>query len=175
MIPALFKAKYGTNETLFTLMLNYVAVYTVQFLREGPWRDPGGHGFPKIAMFARQARFPAVLGIQGGWIVAAALAVLVYVYVNNTKQGYELRVVGENENTARYAGMNVFRITVRTLCLSAGICGIATRISASADLRPISSSSRAFSPSIRTSISRTRPRSSKRSASSTRSSRSSTI
>ena len=125
MIPAWFKTRFGTNETLFTLMMNYVALYMIQYLREGPWKDPKSMGFPQMPRFAASARMPVVLGVHIGWIVALALVVAVLLYLRYTKQGYELTVVGENENTARYAGMPVKKIVLRTMFLSAGICGLA--------------------------------------------------
>lgn len=73
-----------------------------------------------------------VFGVHIGWIVALALVALVYWYLRCTKQGYELTVVGENENTARYAGMNVKKIVVRTMFLSAGLAGLAGMLQASA-------------------------------------------
>jgi simple sugar transport system permease protein len=124
-IPAWFNARFGTNETLFTLMLNYIAIYVVQYLREGPWKNPKDMGYPKIAMFAANAQLPKVLGVHIGWIIALALAVLVFVYMRYTKQGYELTVVGESSNTARYAGMPVRRIIIRTAIISAALCGLA--------------------------------------------------
>ena len=129
-IPAYFKARFGTNETLFTLMMNYIALYIIQFLREGPWKNPADMGFPKIARFARSAQIPPVLGVHAGWIVALVLLALVFVYLRYTKHGYEISVVGENENTARYAGMSVRRIVIRTMFLSAAICGIAGMLQA---------------------------------------------
>ena len=125
MIPAWFKTRFGTNETLFTLMMNYVALYIIQYLREGPWRDPKSMGFPQMPRFAAGARMPVVLGVNIGWIAAIVLVAAVFLYLRYTKQGYELTVVGENENTARYAGMPVKRIVLRTMFLSAGICGLA--------------------------------------------------
>ncbi len=130
VIPAFFKARFGTNETLFTLMMNYVALYIIQYLREGPWKDPKS-GFPKVPMFDKVARMPQVLGVHAGWIVALALVALAFWYLRYTKQGYELTVVGENENTARYAGMNVFKIILRTMGISAAICGLAGMLQAS--------------------------------------------
>ncbi|MEG1812536.1 MAG: ABC transporter permease [Clostridia bacterium] len=129
LVPAYFKARFDTNETLLTLMLNYVAIYFIQLLREGPWRDPRS-GFPKVPMFDKAARLPQVLGVHIGWIVALALVVLTYVYLKHTKQGYELTVVGENINTARYAGMNVKKIILRTMFISAAICGLAGMLQA---------------------------------------------
>ena len=124
-IPAWFKTRFGTNETLFTLMMNYVAQYFIQFLREGPWRDPTAMGFPIMPRFEKAARLPKLLGIHVGWVIALVLVVLVFLYLRYTKQGYELTVVGENENTARYAGMPVKKIVLRTMFLSAAICGLA--------------------------------------------------
>ena len=131
MIPAYFKCRFGTNETLLTLMLNYVALYTIQALQQGPWRDPTQLGFFKVARFSSSARVPEVLGVHAGWIVALVLVALFYVYLRHSKQGYELTVVGENEATARYAGMPVKRVVIRTMFLSAGVCGLAGMLQAS--------------------------------------------
>lgn len=125
LIPAAFKAKYNTNETLFTLMLNYIALYTVVFLRDGPWADPESGGFPKIARFTDNAQMGSILGVQSGWVIALVLVVLVFIYLKFTKQGYEIDVVGESSSTASYAGMDVKKITLRTMFLSGGICGLA--------------------------------------------------
>lgn len=123
-IPAYFKTRYGTNETLFTLMLNYVAVYAIQYFREGPWRDPASMGFPIMPRFPKHARIPTVWDVHFGWIVALVLVVLIYLYVKHTKQGYELTVVGENQRTAEYAGMPVKHIILRTMFLSGAIIGL---------------------------------------------------
>ena len=87
-IPAWFKTRFGTNETLFTLMMNYVAQYFIQFLREGPWRDPTAMGFPIMPRFEKAARLPKLLGIHVGWVIALVLVVLVFLYLRYTKQGY---------------------------------------------------------------------------------------
>ncbi len=130
LIPALFKVKFGTNETLFTLMLNYIVLYFIQYLREGPWRDTSMGGFASMPRYAKQARLPEVqipflASVHIGWIVMVALVVILYFYINHTKHGYELTVVGENMNTARYAGMPTKKIVLRTMFISAGICGLA--------------------------------------------------
>lgn len=125
LVPALTKAKWGTNETLLTLMLNYIAQYFVVFLRDGPWADPESGGFPKIASFQPNAHLPKVLGVHIGWIVGLVLVVLVFLYLSFTKQGYEISVVGESRPTAKYAGMRVSRIILRTMIFSGAICGIA--------------------------------------------------
>ena len=124
IIPAAFKGKWGTNETLFTLMLNYIALCFVKYLQNGPWKDPALNGFPKIAMFDKAARLPKVFGIHIGWIIAVFLVALVWVCLRRTKQGYEIAVVGESTNTARYAGIKVNKVMLRTMFLSGGLCGL---------------------------------------------------
>ena len=124
LIPAVFKSKFGTNETLFTLMLNYIALYVITFLRDGPWKDPASSGFPKIARFCDNAQVDKVFGVQAGWIVGLLLVIFVYVYMKYSKHGYEIAVVGESEATARYAGMKVSKIVLRTMFLSGAICGL---------------------------------------------------
>ena len=130
LIPAACREKWGTNETLFTLMLNYIALYIVAFLRDGPWRDPEAAGFNKIARFDPNAMLDKVFGVHAGWIVMLVLVVLVSIYMRRTKQGYEIGVVGESRDTARYAGINVKRVVLRTMFLSGGIAGIAGMVQA---------------------------------------------
>ena len=125
LIPAFFKTRFGTNETLFTLMLNDIALYLVSWLQEGPWRDPAANGFPKIPSFSPDVVLPKVLGVHMGWIVAAVLTVAVLIYLKYTKHGYEISVVGQSKATAAYAGMRVDRIVLRTMFLSGAIAGIA--------------------------------------------------
>ncbi len=124
LIPAVFKARWGTNETLFTLMLNYVAFGIVKYLRMGPWKSPSSAGFPKIAMFDSAARLPNVFGVNIGWIIVLALAVAMFVYMKYSQHGYEISVVGESERTAKYIGMNVPRIIMRTVFFSGAIAGV---------------------------------------------------
>jgi general nucleoside transport system permease protein len=123
-IPAVFKARWGTNETLLTLMLNYVAFGIVKYLRMGPWMNPMSGGFPKIAMFDQSARLPEVLGVNIGWIIVLVTAVLMFIYMKYTKHGYEITVVGESERTSKYVGMNVPKIIIRTVFLSGAISGV---------------------------------------------------
>ncbi|MBQ3237133.1 MAG: ABC transporter permease [Oscillospiraceae bacterium] len=123
LIPAFFKARWGTNETLFTLMLNYIAIGFVKYLRIGPWMDKG-QMFPKIPMFDKAARLPEVFGVHIGWIIVLALVFSIYIYMTRTKHGYEIAVVGESVSTARYSGMNVAKVIMRTMFLSGAIAGI---------------------------------------------------
>lgn len=138
LIPAFFKAQFGTNETLFTLMMNYIALKWVTYLQYGPWRDPKANGFPKIADFSDNAILPKFLGIHIGWIIALVLVVIIHIFIHNTKKGYEISVIGESENTARYAGMNVKHIIVLAILLSGGLCGLAGMVQASAISKTLS-------------------------------------
>ena len=122
LIPAFFKAKWNTNETLFTLMMNYIAIGIVAYLQGGPWE--GRKGSQLIPMFADSARLPTVLGVHCGWIIVLVLVFAMYLYMNKTKQGFEIAVVGDSVNTARYAGMNVGWIIMRTMFISGAISGI---------------------------------------------------
>ncbi|MCL1975891.1 MAG: ABC transporter permease [Firmicutes bacterium] len=123
MIPGLFKAKWGTNETLFTLMFNYIALGLQKYLQNGPWRKTGT-GFPIIDMFKTEARLPKLFGVHVGWLIVLLLVVLVYFYLKRSKQGYQLTVVGHSINTAKYAGMPVSSVIIRTMLISGAIAGL---------------------------------------------------
>ena len=126
-IPAFFKARFNTNETLFTLMMNYVAIQLVAFFVI-VWEVPKGAG--KIGIINQNTQagwFPQIGGNKYllNVIIVAILTVLIYIYMNYSKHGYELAVVGESESTARYVGIKVNKVIIRTMVLSGGICGIA--------------------------------------------------
>ncbi|WP_105617869.1 ABC transporter permease [Vallitalea okinawensis] len=131
LIPAYLKVRFGTNETIITLMLNYIAIKWVTYLQYGPWKDPDSMGFPKIADFTDNALLPEVFGIHIGWIIAIALVIIVYLFIHHTKMGYEVSVVGESQDTARYGGINVKQIILKALFISGGLCGIVGMIQAS--------------------------------------------
>lgn len=134
LIPALLKIKWGTSETLVTLMLNYVAQKWVSYLKYSylPWRDPNGGGSPKIFTFSGNGILPNVLGIHAGWIIAIVFVVAMYFILKKTKFGYEVSIIGESFDTARYAGINVARTIVIAVVLSGGLCALAGMIQASA-------------------------------------------
>ena len=122
VIPAFFKANWNTNETLFTLMMNYIAIQIISFFLKAHVKSGSGvlspmadYGLPKV--FGKDY----LLNI----IVVAILTVLLYIYLKKTKQGYEISVVGESENTARYIGINVKKVIMRTLVVSGALCGVA--------------------------------------------------
>lgn len=123
LVPAFFKARWGTNETLFTLMMNYIIIGVVKWLQGGPW-EKIPRGSQQIEQFASNACLPRVAGVYCGWIVVLALTVFMFLYMKYTKHGYEIAVIGDSVNTARYAGMNVGRIMMRTMFLSGAICGL---------------------------------------------------
>ena len=129
LIPAFFKAKWNTNETLFTLMMNYIIIGIVRWLQGGPWE--GRKGSQVIPQFDSAACLPKVLGVHCGWIIVLVLVVFMHVYMNYTKHGYEIAVIGDSVNTARYAGMNVGHIMMRTMFISGAISGIVGFIVAS--------------------------------------------
>ena len=104
-------------------MLIYIALAFIKYLMNGPWKAEGS-SFPKIDMLVPGARLTKVLGVHWGWILALILVVAAYIYFNKTKQGYEIAVVGESNNTARYAGINVGRVFRRTMFLSGALCGL---------------------------------------------------
>ena len=131
---AALKVKFGTNETLMTLMLNYVALYILIFIGEtnAEWNfflDPESVR-PVFASFAKIAAFPKIpLGEKFGLNICVVftllVGVLVYVYLKYTKQGYEIAVVGDSTGTAHYAGMKVNAIVLRTVFFSACLIGLA--------------------------------------------------
>ncbi len=131
-IPAIFKAKMGTNETIFTLMMNYIGIKFVTYLQYGPWMDPNANGFPRVAPFSENAILPSVLGVHAGWIIAILCTALIFFLMKYTKLGYEITVVGESFETARYAGMNINKIIIVAMMISGGLCGLVGMIQASA-------------------------------------------
>jgi len=124
LIPALFKAKFSTNETLFTLMMNYVAIQIVAAC-VNIWRGQAS-GLGKLNMRSKAGWFPQVFGQRYGinLIVVTLLVFAMYFYLRYSKQGYEISVVGESENTARYAGINVAKVIIRTMLISGMLCGL---------------------------------------------------
>ena len=121
LIPALFHAQYKTNETLFTLMMNYVATQITAYY---VYITGGGSG---VINPVETGALPVVLGEKYflNVLIVTVLMVGVYVYLQYSKHGYEISVVGESQNTARYAGINVKKVIIRTMVISGAICGVA--------------------------------------------------
>ena len=123
VIPALFKAKWNTNETLFTLMMNYVATYVVSYFLV-IWVPSGSSTLGKL----KYGKLPPLpFGNQYLLIIliVLVLTVLLYVYLKYTQQGYEISVVGESVRTAQYSGINVQKVIIRTMVVSGLLCGVA--------------------------------------------------
>lgn len=142
LIPAFFKAHFNTNETLFTLMLNYVAMQIVTFCIVF-WENPAGSNTVGIINAATRAGwFPEVFGNSYGLnvILVMALTVGMFIYMRYSKQGYEIAVVGESQNTARYAGIDVKKVIIRTMMISGAICGAAGALIVSGASHTISTS-----------------------------------
>lgn len=126
-VPAFFKARWNTNETLFTLMMNYVATQLVAYFVI-IWEVPKGAGKVGIINQSSMAGWLPQIGTNKyllNVLIVAVITVLMYVYLKYSKHGYEISVVGESERTARYVGIKVDRVIMRTLLLSGAICGIA--------------------------------------------------
>ena len=126
LLPAFFKAKWNTNETLFTLMMNYIATQLSAFFII-VWEVPKGAGKIGIINQNSEAGWLPVIGGQKYLLiilVVAILTVLMYIYLNYSKHGYEIAVVGESQRTASYAGIKVERVIIRTMLLSGAVCGL---------------------------------------------------
>ena len=126
-IPAFFKAKWKTNETLFTLMMNYVAIQIVSWFCT-LFAVPKGSGQLGILNQSTEAGWlPTLFGqkYMMNVIIVVAVLIFVFIYLRFSKHGYEISVVGESEKTARYVGINVKSVIIRTMLLSGALCGVA--------------------------------------------------
>jgi simple sugar transport system permease protein len=132
-ISGFLKARIGVNEILTTLMLNYVAIYWLEHLYFGPWRDPMGMGFPGTAIFPESAwlpRFPQTR-VHLGLVFGIVAAILLQVILWRTRWGYEIRVIGENPKAARLARMKTTQYILWVMFVSGGLAGLAGMAEAS--------------------------------------------
>jgi simple sugar transport system permease protein len=147
-IPGFFKAKWNTNETLFTLMMNYIAIQLTSF-SVAKWEyPPGSNSVGTINGAGKPNTYIGWIGnmFKEGYdddymfvvAIVLVLAVLMYIYLRYTKQGYEIAVVGESENTARYSGIRVPSVYMRTMAISGAVCGFAGFLAVAAVSRTIS-------------------------------------
>lgn len=146
MIPAFFKARWKTNETLFTLMMNYIAIQLTSFC-VSKWENPIGSN--SVGVINSNGNFGWIGNMFSsgfnrdfGWtvLIVLLLSVAMYIYMRRTKHGFEIAVVGDSENTARYSGIRVNRVFVRTMALSGALCGFAGFLAVSAASHTISTS-----------------------------------
>jgi simple sugar transport system permease protein len=126
-VAGFLKARWNVNEIITTLMLNYIAMRLLEYFVYGPWRDPSSLGFPMTRPFIESAKLPSLWGtrIHMGLYALLILTVVMEVLLRHTRWGYEIRVMGDNNNAARYAGMSYFRSVVGVMFLSGAIAGFA--------------------------------------------------
>lgn len=143
LIPAIFKAKWSVNETLFTLMMNYVAMQLVDYYYN-IWKGSKA-SLGMLNPGTKAGYLPEYNGSSNNIIVTVVLiiTVLMYIYLKKTKHGYEIAVVGESENTARYAGIDVKKVIIRTMLISGAVCGICGFLTVSGQDHSIASDSTA--------------------------------
>lgn len=148
LLPAFFKAKLNANETLFTLMMNYIAIQIVLYFYN-KWRGIRS----ALGMINQSTKSGWLSSLWGGtsngswlqnedfWfiVIVAVITILMYFYLRTTKQGYEISVVGESHNTARYAGISVNKVMLRTMLISGAICGFCGFLTVSSQSHTISS------------------------------------
>ncbi|MEX2541870.1 MAG: ABC transporter permease [Trueperaceae bacterium] len=127
-LPAILKVRLGVNEIITTLMLNYVALYIVRWLINGPWRGQSVTGFSYSDRFPAHAWLPTLGSTRLHWptlLIGLLLAVLIAFVLFRTRLGFEIRMMGESPEAARYAGVNFLWTTVALVCVSAGAAGLA--------------------------------------------------
>ncbi|OQY21305.1 MAG: ABC transporter permease [Desulfobacteraceae bacterium 4572_35.2] len=126
-VAGVLRAKWQVNEVIITLMMNYIAILTVDYLVYGPWKDPKGFNFPLTAEFSDTARLAELFNtrLHTGFILALVCALLLYLFIERTVWGYQIKVIGSNIKAAQYAGMRTATAVVLVLFLSGAIAGIA--------------------------------------------------
>lgn len=140
-VPAFLRWKAGVNETISTLLLNYVIILLVEYMVRGPWKDPMSFNWPFTPEFSESARLPFYWGTRihaGLWFALVAVA-LFYFALHRTRWGYEVRVIGDNPEAARRAGIPIGRYTLVTMCIGgalAGLAGMAEVCAVQSRLRP---------------------------------------
>lgn len=128
MIPALLRVKFAVNDVISTLMLNYVMIYIVEWLVHGPWKGPTMRGFAYTDAFPPSARLSYLPQTRVHWLTLAlgiVAALVVAVLLARTRFGYEVRVVGQSTEAARYAGINFTVVFALVMLLSGGLAGLA--------------------------------------------------
>jgi simple sugar transport system permease protein len=126
-IPGVLRATTGANETITSLLLNYVAIFFTDYLVHGPWRNPKGFGFPGTKTFPDNAWLPRydTYRVHLGLLFGLIAALVLFVLFRRTRWGYEVGVMGQNDRAARYAGMPTKRMIVIVMILSGALAGLA--------------------------------------------------
>ncbi len=128
LVPALLKVRFGVDEVVTTLLFNFIFLLFISMLLEGPLKDPMGMGWPKSARLVPEARLPRIfdgLRLHWGFALALMAALAVWVIERRTTLGYEMRAVGLNREAARFAGISVNRVLIKTALLSGGLAALA--------------------------------------------------
>ncbi len=128
IIPAALKSKLGINDVITTLMMNYIAIYIVEWLIHGPWKGPSMRGFAYTDPFPAAAVLATVGDTRIHWptlVIGLVAAVVAYIVVKRTRLGFEIRVVGENPHAAKYSGISHVKITLLAMAFSGGMAGMA--------------------------------------------------
>lgn len=127
LIAGFLKAKWNVNEIIVTLLMNYIAILWVDYLVYGPWKDPGGFNFPLTKQFSDVARLSYYFNtrLHTGFFIAIVLVFLFYILIEKTVWGYEIRVIGNNPNAAKYAGINYEKNVILVMFISGALAGIA--------------------------------------------------
>lgn len=126
--PVLMKTRAGVDEVVTTLLINFIMLLFVSYLLEGPMKDPMGMGWPKSAALVKEARLPRIaegLRLHWGFALALIAAFAVWIIQTRTTLGYEMRAVGLNAHAARFAGIPVNAVLVKTALLSGGLAALA--------------------------------------------------
>lgn len=132
LVAGILNVYFNTNETIVTLMLNYIALKFITLLQYDLWRDKKAMNFPKIANFTDNAILPKLFKLHVGWMIALLIVVIFYILMKHSKLGYEITVLGESKNTARYAGININKTVLTAVLISGALCGLAGFVQASA-------------------------------------------
>jgi len=128
LLAAWFKIRFGMNEVISTLMLNYIAAELVQYLVVGPWKGETQYGFPYTDDFPEHAQLALMRGTRIHvltLVIAVILSILIYILMKKTRFGYEVRVIGENKEAAKYAGIRFIKTSIIMMLLSGGLAGLA--------------------------------------------------
>ena len=126
LIPALLKAYLKVDEIITTLMLNYIAILYYRYLFNVAWKDPEGFGFPGTALMPEFTWLPRISGrLHWGIFIAILAAIFVWILMDRTRAGYEIRLIGENVNAGRYAGVSLAFNILLVMILSGGLAGLA--------------------------------------------------
>jgi ABC-type uncharacterized transport system permease subunit len=128
VVPTIFKQKFGADEVVITLLLNFIIILFIQMLIEGPIKDPLAMGWPQSVPIAAEAKLPKLLPrlrMHWGLIVGVVAAIALWIVVRKTVLGFEIRAVGENKAAARFAGIPVNATMLKVALISGGLAGLA--------------------------------------------------